>query len=162
MDEINKILEYLQAKDAEKRERRKQPYSKPDSLRQLERLHLERKNAKRPGFAHIKTTFRDDSANALTRSITAWLQLHGHFAARVNTTGTYNQKLKKYIHSGSRRGMADITAVINGRHVSIEIKHGKDRILPEQLKVKSEIEQAGGIYIIASTFDNFLQQIKNL
>jgi hypothetical protein len=56
--------------------------------------------------------------------------------------------------------MADITAVIKGQHVSIEVKYGRDRIRPEQMKVKQEIEEAGGRYIIASSFDNFLEQIK--
>ena len=162
MNEIDKIFQYLEEKDAMRQERRKQrqPYRKPESVKELERLHYERKHAKNPDFCHIKTKFRDDSSNGLTQCITAWLELHGHFAGRVNTTGIYNRKLKKYIHSGSRRGMADITSVINGRHVSIEVKHGRDRMRPEQLKVKAGIEAAGGIFIVASSFDNFLEQIK--
>jgi len=86
--------------------------------------------------------------------------LNGHFAGRVNTTGVYNQKLGKYIHSGSRKGMADVTVVVNGRHVSIEVKAGKDRLRPEQLKVKQEVEMAGGVYFVVKSFDDFLEQIK--
>lgn len=139
---------------------KKAAYKKPDSVKKLERIHFEAKRKKHPGTPYlVQTKFRDDTANELTKCITAWLSLHGHFAGRVNTMGTYNQKLGKYVKSGSKRGMADITAVINGRHISIEVKTGRDKIRPEQLECKSEIEKAGGVYIIASSFDNFLEQI---
>ena len=160
MNDLDNIRQYLAEQDAKRRANRKQPYRKPESIKELERLHYERQQARNPGFCHLKTMFRDDSSNSLTQCIVAWLELHGHFAGRVNTTGIYNQKLKKYIHSGSRRGMADITSVVDGKHVSIEIKHGRDKMRPEQLKVKAGIEAAGGIFIVASSFDNFLEQIK--
>jgi len=146
--------------------KKKQPkyrYIKPESVKELERLHFERKKAKYPNMPYpIKTTFRDDTANGLTRCIVSWLELHGHFAGRVNTTGTYSAKLGKYIHSGSRRGMADITSIIDGKHVSIEVKIGRDKLRLDQIKVKREIEASGGVYIVASSFDNFLEQIKNI
>jgi len=138
-------------------------YIKPDSIKELERMHYAAKTAKHPNVPYLpKTIFRDDTANGLTKCITAWLKLNGHFGARVNVTGNYNAKLGKYVRSGSKKGMADITSVIHGKHVSIEVKTGRDRMREEQWKVKSEIEQAGGVYLIASTFDNFLEQIKNL
>ena len=160
---MNELKDFLdQYEQSKPNQQRRQPYRKPESVKELERLHFERKRAKHPDMPFpVKTKFRDDSANGLTRCIVAWLELHGYFAGRVNTTGVYNQKLGKYIHSGSRKGMADITAIINGKHVSIEVKHGRDRIRPEQMKVKQEIEQAGGSYVIASTFDDFLEQIGN-
>jgi len=149
-------------KDTEKKQRRP-AYKKPDSIRELERLHFECKRAKYPNNPYpVRTLFRDDSANGLTKCIVTWLELHGHFAGRINTTGIYDARFNKYRPSGARRGMADVTAVINGRHVSIEVKYGRDRISPDQLRVKNEVEAAGGVYIIASTFDNFLEQIKNI
>ena len=146
-------------KDTEKKQR-KPEYKKPDSVKKLEILHFEAKKIKYPNNPYpVRTLFRDDSANGIQKCIISWLELHGHFAARINTQGNYSQKLGKYIHSGSRRGIADITAVIEGKHISIEVKHGRDKMRPEQVKVKKEIEQAGGVYIVASSFDNFLQQI---
>jgi predicted transcriptional regulator len=56
--------------------------------------------------------------------------------------------------------MADITAVVNGRHVSIEVKTGRDKPRLEQMKVKRQIEHTGGIYIFAHSFDEFLEQIQ--
>jgi len=84
----------------------------------------------------------------------------GHFAGRVNTTGTYSQKLGRFIHSGARKGMADVTAVINGLHVSIEVKTGNDKLRPEQMKVRDEVKAAGGVYMVVTSFDNFMEQIK--
>ena len=138
-------------------------YKKPESIKELERLHFEAKKTLHPDTPYlVQTKFRDDTANELTRCILGWLKLNGHFGARVNTMGTYNAKLGKYIRSGSKKGMADITAVINGKHVSIEVKTGRDKIRLEQMKVKSEVEAAGGVYIVASTFDDFLEQIKKI
>jgi len=153
------MLEDLNIKIEKKTQKKR--YIKPDSVKELERIHFERKKENHSTVPFlVETKFRDDSANGLTKTIIAWLKLNGHFGARINTTGTYNAKLGKYIHSGSRRAMADISAVVNGRHVSIEVKHGRDRMRTEQLKVKSEVEASGGVYIVASTFDNFLEQIK--
>jgi len=161
MNEIQELLnQYALSKPTKQR---KQPYRKPESIQELERLHFERKKEKRPYLpCHAKTVLRDDTANGLTKCIVAWLELHGFFAGRVNVTGIYDSKLKRYRHSGSRRGMADVTAVIGGKHVSIEVKHGSDRVRPEQLKVKQEIERAGGAYIVVSSFDDFLKQINNI
>ena len=146
--------------DTKQKKQAKPSCIKSESVKELERLYFEVKKVNYPNIHYlVKTKFRDDTANELTRCVIAWLRLNGHFGARVNTTGTYSQKLGKYIRSGSRKGMADITAVINGKHVSIEIKTGRDRIRPAQLKIKDEVEAAGGAYIIASSFDNFLEQI---
>jgi len=148
----------------ETKQRQSKPrYCKPASVKVLERLHFERKKMKHPDIPYpVRTTFRDDKANDLTRCIIAWLQLNGHFGGRVNTGGTYSEKLGKYIRSGSKKGMADITAVMNGKHVSIEVKTGRDRIRENQMKVKQEIERAGGVYIVVHSFDDFLEQIKRL
>ena len=147
------------------KKQRKIPYRKPESIKELEKAYFEYECNKYPNFpnyARVTPIFRDDNANGLTKCIVKWLEMNGYFAGRVNTTGTYSQKLKKYIHSGSKRGMADVTAVINGRHVSIEVKVGKDKLREAQINVKREIEQAGGIYIVASSFDNFLKQITKM
>ena len=161
MKEIQDFLESQYKLRAKRKP--KAAYRKPESVKLLEQLHFERKRLKHPDNPYpVKAKFRDDSANGLTKCITAWMELNGYFAARINTTGTYSQKLGKYIHSGSRKGMADVTAVVNGRHVSIEVKYGKDRLRPEQIKVRNEVEAAGGVYIVASTFDNFLEQIKSI
>src|SRR5689334_10031444 len=53
-----------------------------------------------------------------------------------------------------RAGLPDILACVkdkdgHGRWVAVEAKVGRDKMRPAQLKVKAEIEAAGGIYINA-------------
>jgi hypothetical protein len=144
----------------------KASYRKPDSIKQFEKQYqawyYKGREHNFPPEYQIKLSFRDDRANDLTKLICAWLKMNGYFAARVNTTGTYNAKLGKFIRSGSTNGMADITSVINGKHVSIEVKVCRDRPRPDQIKVQEQIRSAGGVYIFVHSFDDFLEQIKNL
>jgi hypothetical protein len=44
---------------------------------------------------------------------------------------------------------------VNGRHVSIEVKHGKDRMSEFQKQTETEVKEAGGDYVIARTFQGF-------
>ncbi|HMG91757.1 MAG TPA: hypothetical protein VK589_16980 [Chryseolinea sp.] len=83
--------------------------------------------------------FNDRTSNGLTACILRWLELHGHYATRINTTG---RKLKdttmvnvlgqtkvipgKWIPGSTRKGTADIHTVIGGIHCSIEVKIGRD------------------------------------
>lgn len=145
------------------RKRPKDRYVKPRSVRELELAVQEQKRISRPGNPYpIKPKHRDDTANGLTKCIVAHLELNGCFAGRVNTQGTYNKKLGRFIKSGSKKGMADITSVISGKHVSIEVKIGKDKPREAQLKVKQQVEAAGGVYLFVSSYDDYLEQIKEL
>jgi len=121
-----------------------------------------------PTHAIPKSKFSDKTSNGLTQCILTWLRLHGHYCTRVNTMG---RQLKattitdvigrahvtpgKWIPGTTRRGTADIHAIINGRHVSIEVKVGRDRMSNQQHKTKQSIEQSGGLYYIATDFANF-------
>jgi hypothetical protein len=157
MNEIQQLLATLP-----KRKMPQARYNKPESVKQFEReydnWYFKEKDLPYT-WAH---KFRDDTANELTKLICAWCKVNGHFAARVNTTGIYDVKRGCYRTSGARKGMADITAVINSKHISIEVKTGHDRPRPNQLKVKQEVEAAGGVYLFAHSFDDFLNQIKNI
>ena len=121
-----------------------------------------------PDHAVPKTKFSDKTSNGLTQCILIWLKLHGHYATRINTMG---RQLKattivdvigrahvtpgKWIPGTTRKGTADIHASINGRHISIEVKVGRDRMSPEQLTTKKEVEQSGGLYFVAKDFESF-------
>lgn len=97
----------------EKKKSKKPAYKKPLSVKQLEkdyqRYHYASKTT--PENLQCPFKFRDDTANGLTKCICYWLRMKGYFAGRVNTTGIYDQKLGRYIYSGAKRGMADITSV---------------------------------------------------
>jgi hypothetical protein len=117
MNEIQTLLDTLP-----KRKTPKARYIKPNSVTQFEKQYTGWffKGKDLPyQWAH---KFRDDTANELTKLICAWCKVNGYFAGRVNTTGIYDAKRDCYRKSGAKVGMADITAVIAGKHVSIEVK----------------------------------------
>lgn len=145
-----------------RKQRKAKPYSKPESIKEFEWeydiwYYMDRKI---PEGLQIKHKFDDKTANSLTKLIIEYLRMNGCFGARINTQGNYNAKIGKFVRSGSTNGMADINAVVKGKSISIEVKIGKDKIRESQLKVKREIEAAGGVYLIVRSFDDFLEQFE--
>lgn len=135
-------------------------------IKALELTHL---TAKYPNQKYLPLSeWNDNSANALTKCITAFLIFSGWQAERINTMGVYREGAKiqvgenirqlkgKWTPSTSTKGSADISATIFGRSVKIEVKYGKDRQSEVQRKYQEDVERAGGIYYIARDFDNFL------
>lgn len=129
-----------------------------------------RANSSMPDYAIPKPKFTDNSANALTKSIIAWIELNGYQAERINNTGRYvdNKKTVKnimgqsitigsgqYIPGTGTKGTADISATIKGKSIKIEVKFGKDRQSEAQKEYQATIERSGGVYFIAKTFDDF-------
>ncbi len=124
-----------------------------------------------------KTTYTDKTANGLTKCIVHWLNLNGWQAERISTTGRYidNSKIVtdvlgnrkkigsgKYIKGSGTNGSADISATIKGRSIKIEVKIGKDRQSDAQKKYQEMIEKAGGVYFIATDFDEFMMFYKGI
>ena len=119
--------------------------------------------------------FDSSTSNGLTACILRWLSLHGHYATRVNTTG---RMLKgstvtdvigrirvmagKWIPGSTRKGTADIHAIIHGRHCSLEIKVGRDRVSEAQQLTRADVERSGGTYFIARSFADFLDFYRKL
>lgn len=117
----------------------------------------------------VSTVHKENSANSLTQAVIRWIQLHGGQAERINTTGRYlpgktvskgfygSTTLKgKYIPTTSTVGSADISSVIRGRSVKIEIKYGKDVQSDAQRKYQKDVEAAGGLYWIVRDFSSFV------
>lgn len=138
---------------------KKQPYKKPQSIKELERIafdHHYRESSLPPQY-RTKFHFRDDSANELTKSILKYLQVNGAFATRLNSTGIYRADLKKFVPNTQRKGLADILCTYKGISIQIEVKHGKDRMSSYQLQVKDDFEQSGGLFYVARDFTTFKQ-----
>lgn len=68
---------------------------------------------------------------------------------------------RNYRKSHERKGVADIIGYQKktGRFVSIEIKHGKDSLSPEQKAFLEQAGRNGGIAIVAKDMDGFLSEI---
>lgn len=132
---------------------------------QLKELKLKHIEKTAPGFyeasggATMKVApYNDNTANGLTKAICDYITFNGGSATRINTQGQM-RKIKgemKWTKSSTRKGTADIHAVIAGQHVSIEVKVGKDRVSDEQNNERDKIVNAGGVYLIASSMEQFL------
>lgn len=142
-------------------------------LQVLKALMEEEQRRKHPNFPPqyfpaIKVS--DNSANGLTKCIVEFLNLSGCQAERISTTGrwidesfTYTNVMGqtrkagsgRYIKGSVTKGSADISAIINGKSVKIEVKYGRDRQSDDQKKYQAAIERAGGIYVIAKDFQSF-------
>jgi hypothetical protein len=135
----------------------------------LKALEINYLTLKHPTMPYITASdWKDDSANALTQCITAFLIFSGWQAERINTMGVYREGKKiqvgentrqlkgKWTPSTSTKGSADISATIFGRSVKIEVKYGKDKQSEVQRKYQESVEAAGGTYFIAKDFDEFI------
>ncbi|MBN1227790.1 MAG: hypothetical protein JXA79_12415 [Deltaproteobacteria bacterium] len=143
-------------------------------IRALRDLHLQ-ENKRRfpslPDYARVIPAYSDKTANGLTKCIIDFLKLSGHQAERISVTGRYIDNSKvvtdvighqrrigsgKWIAPSMQPGTADISAVIHGRAVKVEIKIGKDTQSAAQKQYQQQVEQAGGLYVIAESFEQFL------
>jgi hypothetical protein len=117
----------------------------------------------------MKKKYNDSTANGLTKAICDWINLHGYQAERINTMGVARTKYRtdgsvagiQWTKGTGTAGSADISATIKGRSVKIEVKIGKDRQSEAQKKYQEMIERAGGTYIIAKNFDDFVEWYNN-
>jgi hypothetical protein len=136
---------------------------------ELKRLKLAHIQKTAPGFYQASggdtmtiKPYSDKTANGLTTAVCDWIKFNGGDAQRINTQGQM-RKINgemKWTHSGSRRGAADIHAIITGRAVSIEIKIGRDQLSGQQLSEKLRVEAAGGLYFVARDMDQFVRWYK--
>lgn len=118
----------------------------------------------------------DSSANELTKSILAWFKYQRMigmkcFAERQGVEGRYRpgkevtdvlghrKQMKGMYLPANNKGAADIKAMISGKAIEIEVKHGKDRQSDDQKKYQERVEAGGGIYLIVKTWDDFMFQI---
>lgn len=136
-------------------------YIKPDSVNKLENDVLELKKLKFPNQPYlIKKKLRDDTANGLTACIQEWAKVNNAFCQRQNSQGQWDVRLGRYRHSGTTKGIADLLILWNGITIHVEVKINRDKQSKVQKEVQESIENAGGIYIIVKSFDNFLEKVK--
>lgn len=153
-------------------------YRKSEAVKMLEALADACDAQKHPSIDPrylARRLYRDDTANGLTKCVVEFLNLSGHVAERINSTGRYIDRSKtfedvtgkvrtigtgQWIPTSGIRGTADISATIGGRSVKIEIKM-KDRQSDDQKKYQKRIEAAGGTYLIVRSFAEFYEWYNN-
>lgn len=158
-----------QFKDSQKSIR----YRKSEAVKYLENIANEAARKRYPNTPPkylAPRKYRDDTANGLTQCVIDFIRFNGGQAERINSTGrridtqiTFCDVIgcqrtiggTHWINGSGTNGTADISATIAGRSVKIEVKIGRDRMSEAQKLYQKSIEQAGGIYVIASTFALF-------
>jgi hypothetical protein len=132
------------------------------AINELSRLALEGKRERFPNvpaYGIVIPKYSDKDANGLTKCIIEYFRLHGGYAVRINTQGQYNEKLGKWTKSTTKLGTADIHACLNGIHISIEVKIGKDTLSEYQVKTQDQVKAAGGRYFVAKDFQSFWEWV---
>jgi len=141
-------------------------------LRELFLIENRRKYPAIPDNYRVVPKFEDKTTNGLTRCVLTFLKLKCHHCERTGNEGRIIDDRQivtdvigrqrvigsiKRIKGSGTRGTSDLKAVIGGRFVAIEIKCSAtgDKQRPAQIQYQAEVEQAGGIYIIASSFPQF-------
>jgi len=128
-------------------------------LQQLQALHLEHLKRKHPTFPEHslpKKRYGQKSANEITKAVIDFLTFSGHYVTRIQSQGQYRPGIG-WTRGTTKKGTADVHAIINGRHFSIEVKAGKDKMSAEQKKSQQEVERAGGIWLTIKSFDEFYE-----
>jgi hypothetical protein len=124
-----------------------------------------------------KDKFTDKTANGLTKAIVTFINLTGGQAERISSMGRVIDGRKvvtnvlgqtgligsqTYIRGTSTNGTADISSIIKGKSVKIEVKIGRDKMSPAQIEYKANVERAGGVYIIAKDWQGFIEEYNKL
>lgn len=151
---------------------------KSEAVKHLEALAMDAQRAKYPNFpesARPRPKYSDATANGLQKCIIDFLRFSGWQCERIAVTGRYIDNSKvvtdvlgnkrkigsgKYIPSSMQRGSADLSATIAGKSVKVEVKIGRDKQSDGQKEYQRQVEQAGGVYIIATSFEQFHQWYK--
>lgn len=120
--------------------------------------------------------YSDRTANGLTKAILDFLRFSGWQAERISVTGRPIDERKtfvdvlghtrqvgrvRWIPGSMQPGTADISATVKGKSVKIEVKIGRDRQSEAQRRYQREVESAGGVYIIATSFEQFYRWYKS-
>ena len=150
-----------------------------NGLSQLKSLALAHSRVKYPTMPEsVRSTrnYTDRTSTGLQKCIIDFLNYSGHQCERIAVTGRYIDNSKvvtdvlgskrrigsgKWIRSSMQKGSSDLSAVIFGRAVKLEIKM-KDKQSPDQLKYQQQIERAGGLYWICRSFDEFIEYYNTL
>lgn len=153
---------------------KKPRYHKSDAIRHLESLANEAARLKYPNVPYLAPrVYRDNNGNNLTKCVKAFLELEGHFCERTGNEGRVIDNRQRItdvlghtrvigsmerIYSSGRKGTSDLKAIIQNKFIAIEIKCAAthDRQSEAQRLYQLDVEKSGGIYVIATSFEQFL------
>jgi hypothetical protein len=87
------------------------------------------------------------------------LELKKFLVVKFSSVGIYKKATDSYI-TLPKRGVSDLLACSpKGRFLACEVKVGYNKATPEQLEFLKEIEDKGGIAILAYSLDDVINKI---
>src|ERR1017187_9391474 len=89
---------------------------------------------------------------ATQAAIVEWLTWKRIFHYRQNS-GTFRTEAGGFYRMGVA-GAPDIVAMVNGVYIGIEVKDTKGNQNANQIAFQRELEEAGGMYILATSIDD--------
>lgn len=153
--------------------------SNESSLKQLSRRMVDYQYRDRPliplhAIPKRIYKFNDSTEGGLIKCIQQFIKMNGGIAERINSMGRQIDNRKtvtdpisgakkvigsiEWVRGTSTLGTADVSITVFGLSIKVEIKIGHDRQSDAQREYQRRIEAAGGIYIIAKSFDGFLHE----
>lgn len=123
-----------------------------------------------PDYVRVIHNYTDKTANGLTRCILDFLRFSGNQGERISNTGRVldNSRVVADVLGTQRRigsmtwipgtgaaGTADLSAIIKGISVKIEIKIGRDVMSAAQERYRDQVIRAGGQYWLCHNMDEF-------
>jgi hypothetical protein len=89
------------------------------------------------------------------KEIVAWLRAHGAVCAITDAGDSFGAKVPT--------GWPDITCCLpDGRFLGVECKSAKGKQTPAQLAIQAKIENISGVYLLAHSFAEFMQEFFDL
>lgn len=93
----------------------------------------------------------------IQQSIIQWLELHGAIVLRTNA-GTIKTQSGSMVRVG-KFGTSDITALLDGTWLSIEVKTPKGKVTDLQQAYLDRVTAAGGIAFVARSLDDVVARL---
>lgn len=104
-----------------------------------------------------------ESANQITNNMIRAINMQPRCVAyRINNVGVWDAAKEVYRKGNTQKGIFDISAIILGRAVWIEIKAGRDKPSHDQLVFQQEVRGAGGVAEFVYSTDEGLKLLTRL
>lgn len=104
-----------------------------------------------------------ESANQITNNLIRAINMQPRCVAyRINNVGVWDAAKEVYRKGNTQKGIFDISAIIRGRAVWIEIKAGRDKPSPDQLIFQQEVRLSGGVAEFVYSTDEGLKLLTKL
>jgi hypothetical protein len=97
------------------------------------------------------------SEKQVSKQITDWLNLNRIFWFYCPNKGLFDTS-----RDPSTPGAPDIVVVIGGKIIGVELKSTRGKQSEAQIEFQQQLEAAGGIYLLARSYDDLHPTIKEL